>query len=337
MALEAKYIQIYIQPTHNKILSTKIGRHLKKWRRRWVVIQSDYVYTFEYRQRYENPTEIISLKTFTDLSKQISFTEPSNISQTKFAKFKKKFKLNKNEQQQSDEKKEEPMYLILVSDLNNDQTFIFKAYSQKSQTDWIYSLERSLEYRSNLLQNIIPSDIIKYIVSLYFLSFERIKLSQISPYFQQLFSAKNYNVQYHYYHDAIYWSNHFRAFCKSQYTKKQKIESKTILEYNFDEEIKNEMSLEERQFNESAFHLSSKDWSRFTKNERFQLKYFFIFYHEFSALNYQRIKKRKSDLDSVYIRSRAKNRSYRKENHHKKGYNVYVCLCGLLIFIVLNR
>merc|ERR1712190_190953 len=107
-----------------------------------------------------------------------------------------------------------------------------------------------------------------YVVSLYFLSFERIQLANISPFFHQLFCAKHYNVHYHYYHDAVYWSTHFAPFCKVKQQKQQK--SLQIYEDNED------ISRTNGQFAESALHLSSKNWSRFTKNERFQLKFFLI-------------------------------------------------------------
>eukprot|EP01084_Bolivina_argentea_P120114 212915_1 len=68
----------------------KQSRHLKKWRKRWVVIQSHFIYTFPDRRIYDVPTEIIDLRNFTYLSKERCFEEVSNIAQQKFADFKRK-------------------------------------------------------------------------------------------------------------------------------------------------------------------------------------------------------------------------------------------------------
>eukprot|EP01084_Bolivina_argentea_P275117 469098_1 len=298
----------------------KQSRHLKKWRKRWIVTHSHYIYTFSHKGIYENPTEIIDLRNFTYLSRETTYEEPTNKAQKTFANFKKKFSLNSHNNynkilQIPDEKTViEPSYLILLSDLNADETFIFKCNTLSLQSHWIYSLERALEYKCNLIQNIIGSELIKYIVSLYFLSYERLLLSTISRYFNQLFNYKNYNFQYHYYHDAIYWSKHFKSFIKIQYQKKN-------IKELYIEHKQNKLSLEDQQFGLSSFHLSSNDWAKFTKDERLQLKYFFIFYHEFSALNYQ---KKQTELSTHYIninstnRSRKRNRSYRKSNKSKK-------------------
>ena len=304
----------------------KQSRHLKKWRKRWIVINGPFIYTFICKKIYINPTEVIDLRYFTYLSKEDAFEEPQTGAQQKFANFKKRFSFKLSDGQgleDDDEEKKEPIYLILLSDLNNDETFTFKSTSKEIQTHWIYSFERALEYKSNLIQTIIPTDIIKYIVSLYFYSYERIKLSQISTFFYQLFSYQNYNVQYHYYGDAKYWTQHFSEMIKQQINDKknndrnrQKIKSRRSLmfKYEDEEEKKQNMSLEELQFNEASFHLSSVQWNRMTKIERNQLKYFFILYHEFSAFLYQRIQKKQSDLGTEYVfRSRSRNRSYRRK------------------------
>ena len=301
------------------------------------MIQSDFVYTFASKQDYENPTEIIDLRYFTYLSKEETFEEPPNMAQQKFQSLKRRFStkamieekynINNYNNNEEKEKEKEPIYLILLSDLNNDDTFTFKCDSKSLQTHWIYSFERALEYKSNLLQNIIPSDIIKYIISLYFLSFERLRLSQISCFFNQLFNAQHYNCQYHYYCDAKYWSQHFNKMIKQQKIDKNnnknnnnnnnKYKNNYIYDYD-QEENKENISIEELQFNPASFHLSSTQWNRLTKNEKFQLKYFFVFYHEFSALNYQRIQKKQSSLSTYYIRSRSKNRSYKRNKDNNK-------------------
>lgn len=152
-----------------------------------MVIHSDYVYTFLRRQVYINPTERIDLRCFTFLSKEIAIEPSSHQSRSKLSKFK-RFSSG-SDASQREGGNGEVMHLILLSDLNRDETFVFKTESQWEQTRWIYSFERALEYRCNLISTLLPPPILKYVVSLYFLSFERLRLATLSRHFQHLFSA----------------------------------------------------------------------------------------------------------------------------------------------------
>ena len=44
-----------------------IGRHLRKWRPRWVVLEGSTLHTFKKEKDYANPTEIIDLKVFSSV------------------------------------------------------------------------------------------------------------------------------------------------------------------------------------------------------------------------------------------------------------------------------
>jgi len=275
-----------------------------------VVIHSDFVYTFLHRRVYENPTEKIDLRCFTYLHKEITIEPSSGNAQGKLSRFKRTFSSNVDHHEMDDEANGELMHLLLLSDLNRDDTFIFKCNTPSDQTHWVRHFERALEYRCDLISTVLPPPILKYIVSLYFLSFERLRLSAVSRHFEHLFSAPYYHHQYHYYHDALYWSQHFRTFCKLKSSKKkmsglQSALSPSKMQQQTEEDS---LSLEELQFSPSTFHLTAGHWRHLTKDDERMLKYFFIFYHEFAALHYQRLQ---ITLSNQYQRSRSRNRSHR--------------------------
>jgi len=45
----------------------KQSRHLKRWKRRWFVLQDSTLYSFEKEKEYRNPTEVIDLKVFSSV------------------------------------------------------------------------------------------------------------------------------------------------------------------------------------------------------------------------------------------------------------------------------
>mmetsp|Transcript_60291 Transcript_60291/g.73869 ORF Transcript_60291/g.73869 Transcript_60291/m.73869 type:complete len:136 (+) Transcript_60291:22-429(+) len=45
----------------------KQSRHLRKWRKRWCVLEGSTLYTFKTQKNYENPTECLSLKIFSSV------------------------------------------------------------------------------------------------------------------------------------------------------------------------------------------------------------------------------------------------------------------------------
>lgn len=46
---------------------TKKSRHLKKWRRRWVVLEGSILHTYKKEQCYKHSTEVIDLKIFSSV------------------------------------------------------------------------------------------------------------------------------------------------------------------------------------------------------------------------------------------------------------------------------
>ena len=56
---------------------SKESRYMKKWRKRWVVLTSQNLYTFENEKLYSNPTEVIEISkiktVITDDTKQGNF------------------------------------------------------------------------------------------------------------------------------------------------------------------------------------------------------------------------------------------------------------------------
>lgn len=81
------------------------------------------------------------------------------------------------------------------------------------------------------------------------------------------------------------------------------------------------VSLEELQFSPTSFHLTARDWRHLTKDDELELKYFLIFYHEFAAMNYQRVQSSQSDLTDAHYRSRSRIRMHRdgpRSSKHRK-------------------
>jgi len=45
----------------------KQSRHMKRWKRRWIVLQDAHLYSFAQERVYENPTEVIDLAVFSSV------------------------------------------------------------------------------------------------------------------------------------------------------------------------------------------------------------------------------------------------------------------------------
>jgi len=52
----------------------KQSRHLKRWKKRWFVLQDSTLYSFKKERVYENPTEIIDLRVFSSVKSSEDFT-----------------------------------------------------------------------------------------------------------------------------------------------------------------------------------------------------------------------------------------------------------------------
>ena len=51
------------------------GRHFKRWKKRWFVLQDSTLYSFKKESVYENPTEVIDLRVFSSVkSSEVLFT-----------------------------------------------------------------------------------------------------------------------------------------------------------------------------------------------------------------------------------------------------------------------
>ena len=94
------------------------GRHLRKWRRRWVVIQNNKIYTFANKRKYQTPTEIIDLREFSRLSTDELKSKNNNSNNAN-----NKMGSNKNNLIGYDESSE--LYLIILSNENKIVHFYF--------------------------------------------------------------------------------------------------------------------------------------------------------------------------------------------------------------------
>lgn len=52
----------------------KQSRHLKRWKKRWFVLQDSTLYSFEKEKKYEKPTEVIDLRVFSSVKSSEDFT-----------------------------------------------------------------------------------------------------------------------------------------------------------------------------------------------------------------------------------------------------------------------
>jgi len=74
---------IQIEINEKKIIKEgwleKQSRHLKRWRKRWVVLQDSTLYCFKKEKKYNTqPTEIINLKVFSSVKSSEDFTHRRN-------------------------------------------------------------------------------------------------------------------------------------------------------------------------------------------------------------------------------------------------------------------
>lgn len=52
----------------------KQSRHLKRWKKRWFVLQDSTLYSFKKEKVYEEPTEIIDLRVFSSVKSSEDYT-----------------------------------------------------------------------------------------------------------------------------------------------------------------------------------------------------------------------------------------------------------------------
>lgn len=216
------------------------GRHLKKWRRRWVVIQNNKLYTFEGRRKYANPTEMIEVSQFCRLTTDHIVGQDEN---------------------------QTPLFLIILSNVDDNKSFLFYTHNQFEAESWQGCIEKVIQFKGNLLTNMIRPNIFEYIISIFLMPMERFELCKVSKYFNGIFGPSNYNIKFYYLQDAYYWTRNFKAFVSMN--SKQVIKHKSNLRYG-----------------ESVFHLSHNDWKKLSKTQREMLKYYFFFYHEYAVTRF---------------------------------------------------
>lgn len=56
----------------------KQSRHLKRWKKRWFVLQDSTLYSFKTERVYESPTEVIDLRVFSSVKSSEDFTNRSH-------------------------------------------------------------------------------------------------------------------------------------------------------------------------------------------------------------------------------------------------------------------
>jgi len=52
----------------------KQSRHLKRWKRRWFVLQDSVLYSFKNQREYTDPTEVIDLRVFSSVKSSEDYT-----------------------------------------------------------------------------------------------------------------------------------------------------------------------------------------------------------------------------------------------------------------------
>jgi len=56
----------------------KQSRHLKRWKKRWFVLQDSTLYSFKKEKVYENPTEVVDLRIFSSVKSSEDYTNRIN-------------------------------------------------------------------------------------------------------------------------------------------------------------------------------------------------------------------------------------------------------------------
>jgi len=56
----------------------KQSRHLKRWKKRWFVLQDSTLYSFKKEKHYENPTEVVDLRVFSSVKSSEDYTNRIN-------------------------------------------------------------------------------------------------------------------------------------------------------------------------------------------------------------------------------------------------------------------
>lgn len=56
----------------------KQSRHLKRWKKRWFVLQDSTLYSFKKEKTYENPTEVVDLRVFSSVKSSEDYTNRIN-------------------------------------------------------------------------------------------------------------------------------------------------------------------------------------------------------------------------------------------------------------------
>ena len=56
----------------------KQSRHLKRWKKRWFVLQDSYLYSFKKEKEYDTPTETIDLKVFSSVKSSEDYTNKAH-------------------------------------------------------------------------------------------------------------------------------------------------------------------------------------------------------------------------------------------------------------------
>jgi len=78
MAMIASEKKVEIKNPAKEGFLEKQSRHLKRWNRRWFVLQDSTLYSFKKEKVYDTPTEIIDLRVFSSVKSSEDFTNRSH-------------------------------------------------------------------------------------------------------------------------------------------------------------------------------------------------------------------------------------------------------------------
>eukprot|EP01083_Nonionella_stella_P097997 275488_1 len=165
----------------------KQSRHLNSWRKRWIVLHQNYLYTFTAQQIYTNPTEKIDLTQFKTI------TPPQYDDSLK-------------------------SYILT---LHSDDMSRFKFHDIDADIikDWYHAICNAIRATNdNLLCTMLPPDIIIGPIASYFTGYKRFQtLCLINKHFATLFCLDTFDFSGVYWSDATYFLLHFDRFCNANY------------------------------------------------------------------------------------------------------------------------
>lgn len=70
--------QIAIQNPQKEGWVSKQSRHLRRWKRRWLVLENSTLYSFKAEKSYRDPTEVIDLRVFSSVKSSEDYTNKPN-------------------------------------------------------------------------------------------------------------------------------------------------------------------------------------------------------------------------------------------------------------------